>query len=430
MASRRRGLVAVLVAAALVGLAGQGTAAVPPAAAAPAGWQGGPLHDGHTPGEDLSPPLAQAWSVELPRVSHAVVADGRAFVLSAQSEPDAAFAYGNELHALDAETGERLWGPVELGGTYYWAGHAYDAGRVFAVNGDGLLRARDASSGRHLWSVQLSQYAFSSPPTAAHGAVYVAGAGSGGTLYALDAATGELLWEQPVSNGDHSSPVVTQDSVYVSYACGVTHAFRRADGVRRWTRVTGCSGGGGKTAVLHDGLLYVRDHSYAAVLDAATGREVAPVTTTQAPAFHDGTGYFLDGGTLTARNLATGAVRWRQAGDGGLHSPPYVAGGHVYVGGSRGLSVFRESDGQQVWHSDIPVDPVDEHNVSQPYDGTTVLEGTVFVSGGDTLTALRPQTAPPDGPPSPTPSPSPWPLPVPLPPLPVPLPPLSPPPAS
>ena len=404
----------------LLGLVGTGTAA--PTAAEPAGWQGGPLHDGHAPNETLAPPLTQAWSVELPRVSHAVVADGRAFVISAQSESDAGFKYGNELHALDVRTGARLWGPVELGGTYYWAGHAYEGGRVFAVNGDGLLRALDAASGRQLWSVQLSQYAFSSPPTAAHGAVYVGGAGSGGTLYALDGATGELLWQQPVANGDHSAPVVSAESVFVSYACGLTYAFRRTDGVLRWTRATGCSGGGGRTAVLHAGLLHVRDHSYPAVLDAATGREVGPLTTTQAPAFHDGMGFFLEGGTLVARDVATGLVKWRTVGDGGLHSPPFVAGGHVYVGGSGGLSVFRESDGQQVWHSAVPVDPVDEHNVSQPYDGTTIAEGTVLVSGGNVLTALRP-----DGPPGPAPSPSPSPLPVPLPqlpPLPVPLPPL------
>jgi outer membrane protein assembly factor BamB len=68
-----------------------------------------------------------------------------------------------------------------------------------------------------VWARQLpGQYAFSSPPTAKDGVVYVSGAGSGGTLYAVDEASGTVLATQPVANGDDSSPALSADAVFVS----------------------------------------------------------------------------------------------------------------------------------------------------------------------------------------------------------------------
>ena len=83
------------------------------------------------------------------------------------------------------------------------------------------MTAWDAATGARAWSRNLDgQYSFSSPPTAFGGSVCVGGAGSGGTVYAVDGATGALRWTASVENGDDSSPVVTDDAVYVSYACG------------------------------------------------------------------------------------------------------------------------------------------------------------------------------------------------------------------
>jgi len=48
-------------------------------------------------------------------------------------------------------------------------------------------------------SVQLpGQYAFSSPPTAEGGFVYVGGAGDGGTVYAVDEKNGAVVWTENV----------------------------------------------------------------------------------------------------------------------------------------------------------------------------------------------------------------------------------------
>jgi hypothetical protein len=55
-----------------------------------------------------------------------------------------------------------------------------------------------------------------------------------------------------VANGDHSSPTVNATSVFVSYACETTYRFTFT-GSPVWNHTSGCSGGGGRTAVLHRG---------------------------------------------------------------------------------------------------------------------------------------------------------------------------------
>jgi outer membrane protein assembly factor BamB len=109
------------------------------------------VHSGAQPGDTLATPLTQRWSVNLGgSVSYPLIAGGRVFVSVADS-PN----YGSRLYALDATTGATLWGPVELGGTYWFADQAYDNGRVFTIDFDGLLRAFDAGTGTLDWSVKL-----------------------------------------------------------------------------------------------------------------------------------------------------------------------------------------------------------------------------------------------------------------------------------
>ena len=85
----------------------------------------------------------QRWSRDLGgQISYPLIVGGRIFVTVANQA-----SYGTKLYALDEANGATLWGPVDLGGTYGWSNAAYDAGRVFAVNFDGLLRAFDAASG-------------------------------------------------------------------------------------------------------------------------------------------------------------------------------------------------------------------------------------------------------------------------------------------
>jgi outer membrane protein assembly factor BamB len=138
-------------------------------------------HDGHSAAGVAAPPLTEKWRRDLGQaVSYPVIADHTAFVTVRTGD-----GYGTSLYAIDTRTGQDVWGPVALGGTYYWSALTLGAGRVYAITYDGRLTAFAIGTGKQLWQTDLpGQYAFSSAPTFHAGMVYTGGAGSGGTVYA------------------------------------------------------------------------------------------------------------------------------------------------------------------------------------------------------------------------------------------------------
>jgi outer membrane protein assembly factor BamB len=346
-------------------------------------------HSGEQVGSTLVPPLTERWRRTFPdSVSYPLIVDGRVFVTVANTD-----SYGTTLHALDATDGQEIWSRP-ISGTYFWSNAAYDAGRVFVVNFDGVMSAFDAVTGTLDWSVQLpGQYAFSSPPTADNGVVFVGGAGSGGTLYAVDQSTGAVLWTASVANGDHSSPALSADSVYVSYACAQVYSFARATGALNWHHSTDCSGGGGRTPVLSRGRLYVRDFGTGPpgyIFDAPSGNLIRRYFADPAPAFSGRYGFFLSNGILTGRPPSNQRTQWSFSGDGGLVTAPLVVNGRVYVGSTSGMLYALSPTGQEVWSTNLGVTIVgpDEHNVSQPLTGMGAGSGLLIVPAGNILVAL------------------------------------------
>ncbi len=176
---------------------------------------------------------------------------------------------------------------------------AYDGGRIFTVNGDGLMGAFDAASGAATSSLQLPGPIPRSRHRRAASGERRAPTASGERR----AASGErrarvhrrcgLGWHRVRSRrvdgrrrvdsvgGQRRQqlPAVSSSGVHVSYACGQAYGFSPRSGALLWHRATGCSGGGGTTPVLAGGRLYVRDFSFPAVLDAASGSELGPFLT-------------------------------------------------------------------------------------------------------------------------------------------------------
>ena len=260
--------------------------------------------------------------------------------------------------ALDEHTGATVWS-THINGTYFFADAAYDSGKVFVVNYDGLMKAFDAATGTLLWSVDLpNQYAFTSAPTAINGVAYTGGAGSGGTVYAVDETNGAVLWTMGVENGDSSSPAVILGSVFVSYACPQTYAFNALTGQQLWHRSSCCEGGGGATPVIHGAQLYVRD-SYCTpgtnglVLDPGTGGLIRGFNSDVPPAFFGNLALYLQSGTLRGINAQNGQVLWSFAGDGGLQSAPLVVNQTIYIGSSSGTLYGLNSSGQQIWSTQV-----------------------------------------------------------------------------
>jgi len=346
-------------------------------------------------GTPFASPAGTSWSVTLPgAASYPLVADGLVFVTTAGPGTSGTL-YGTQLYALNAQTGALAWGPVPISGTYFWSGHAYDNGKIFVVNFDGLLRSFDAATGQPGWSTQLpGQYAFSAPPTAVNGVVYVGGAGIGGTVYAVDEANGKVLWTASVANGDKSSPAVSADGVFVSYPCQV-YKFDPLSGETLWHYNGPCSGGGGKTTAFADDQLYVRDPTATTpngIFDATTGAIVGAFSATTIPALTSHTGYFMQSGTLRGIDRATQQVLWSFAGDGQLTSAPIVIDQVVIVGSATGaVYALDATTGALIWTgaAGAPIAAPDEQNVIQPLTGFGAGEGLLVVPAGNTLTAWR-----------------------------------------
>lgn len=352
-------------------------------------YQHDPAHDGRSLDTSFVAPFTQAWSTELGgTVGYPLIADGRVFVTVAHAS-----GYGNDVEALSLATGERLWGPTSIGGTYWTGSIAYDAGRVFAINYDGKLTALDAATGAVAWSRQLAgQYAFTSPPTAVDGTVYVGGAGSGGTLYAVDEASGSTEWTAAVANGDDSSPAVDDSGVYVSYACEQAYRFDLA-GSMIWHHDTDCEGGGGRTPVLYDGRLYIRDDAGKppAVLDGATGAQTATYAAGPAPAFDGRHMAAVSGGVLSVSDVSTGDPIWHTAG-GDYTTAPLIANGYVIEGRANGSVEARQvQDGRLAWSGQAGAALLspDEHNATI-LTGLAEGDGALAVPAGSTLTVFVP----------------------------------------
>jgi len=359
-------------------------------------------HSGVQSDDQLAPPFGRRWKVTLPAgVSYPLIAGGYVYVTVANPGQ-----YGTHLYALRQSDGSTAWS-ASIPGTYDWSNAAYDAGRVFVVNFDGLLQAFAGDTGALVWARQLpGQYAFSSPPTASAGVVYVGGAGSGGTLYAVDESNGAVLAAQQVENGDDSSPALSGSAVFVSYACNQAYGFATPSLSPLWHYSTFCEGGGGKTTVYANGRVYTRDYFGNLVLDAATGnlvRSYAPQgATLPAPAVDSTTIYSLNQGVLTAQAVGDGSVSWTFGGDGQLDTAPLVlstSSGELVVEGSASgrLYALDASTGAVAWQTDVgsPISAPDEQNVSQPLTGLGAGQGLLVVPAGATLSAYARDTTPP-----------------------------------
>lgn len=358
-------------------------------------YQIDPAHDGsQAVGAPRASTLTRKWQVTLGGsggslagagdVSYPVIAGGRVFVTVENTQ-----TYGTHLYALNASTGATDWS-VALGGTYGFSALAYNGRAIFALNYDGLLTAFSAGTGHELWASQMpEQWAFTAPPAAYDGVVYVSGAGYGGYVYAVSEADGRVRWEGTVENGDKSSPAVDDTGVYASYAGQQDYRFNLS-GKLVWHHTTCCEGGGGSTAVLHGSHLYARGaEDPPVILSKSAGASSGSFASQTAPAFDSNNMYTLDNGNLVAVDPSGSPDRW-SFGDGTLVTAPVVAGGAVFAGSSTGtVYAVSATTGQQIWSGvagSVIVGP-DEQN-ADVLVGMAVGDGLLVVPASNMLTAF------------------------------------------
>ena len=216
------------------------------------------------------------------------------------------------------------------------------------------------------------------------------GAGSGGTVYAVKASDGTITWTQSVVNGDNSSPAVSPQSVYVSYACNQAYKFSATTGQLVWHHNGNYSGGGGKTTVLSIYGLFTRDANGNLMLDKTTGTRLLQYSSTVAPAFSGQYKVTLNAGTLIAYDLETLSTLWSFSGDGTLSSAPIIVNSTVFIGGASGmLYALNLTTGKLKWKENFgaSISAPDEHNVSQPLTGLAAGDNIVIIPAGNKLVA-------------------------------------------
>jgi outer membrane protein assembly factor BamB len=351
--------------------------------------------------DQVGPDWSKAWSVTGPGpFSYALIADRQVFALIDVS--------GNStLIAYDAKTGAVNWSvnvPVLA------VGITYASGRVFLQNGLGggnYVAAYDAATGSVDWSTALPNQIFSSAPTAANGNVYADGASTGGDLYALNQSDGAIEWDDFLDGGSSSSPAVNGSEVLTSFSCDLTQAWDPASGDLQWTSAEGCEGGGGQTAVVADGDVFLRDR----ILNASTGQDVRSFAAAVAPAVDAQNVYSENGtelnndtetnGVLQAQTVADGTTLWSQRGDGGFVSSPIEVNGVVYEGSWTGkVFGYSAETGQQVWSTDVGTslnwNPFG--NYQESIWGLSEGDDLLAVPAGSTLTVFDQSGTPPSAP--------------------------------
>ena len=310
-------------------------------------------------------------------------------------------AGGTQLRALDQASGATVWGPLSIPGS---ANAAYDATTVYVLSdvagSPGQLLAYDAATGALRWATTLAgQTSFTAPPTAADGMVYAVGSGTGGTLYALRQANGTIAWTASVANGDSSAPTVSADGLYLNYPCQ-TYDFRPSTGETIWHNDTACSGSGGATAAVANGVLYAPNGfgSYnGSTFNAANGLLASNYVADNLPALGTTSGYFLQGGILRGVTLSNNAVQWSFSGDGKLVTSPIMVNQYVFVGSSAGnVYAVDSATGLQVWSMNVgaAIPNGAGWGARMPISGLTAGNGLLLVPAGNTLTAYTLSTTP------------------------------------
>jgi outer membrane protein assembly factor BamB len=152
---------------------------------------------------------------------------------------------GGTLYSLSAKSGKQLWSARSGSGEFWYATPTVAYGRVYIGNTDGTMYVFGAKSGKLLWARPLGSYIYGA--AAVHKRKVFVGTYDG-KFYALDAATGDVRWQIDAKGAVHSAPTVMEGLVYyaVCSSCGseaqravargedATYAVRASDGTQAW----------------------------------------------------------------------------------------------------------------------------------------------------------------------------------------------------
>jgi outer membrane protein assembly factor BamB len=161
-----------------------------------------------------------------------VIADGRIFAMDGEAG----------VSARDERTGAEVW-KVDLAPRSgrdreaYGGGVAYADGVLYVSSGFRFVTALDARTGAVKWRTAVASPVHGAPNVAG-GRVFVVDIED--QLFAIDAASGDIVWnfqglEEPARIISASSPAISGEIVVAPFASGEVNAFRTVNGTALWT---------------------------------------------------------------------------------------------------------------------------------------------------------------------------------------------------
>lgn len=235
----------------------------------------------------------------------------------------------SRLVAIDLETREQLWEPIELTEVSR-SGVTVNGDRAYVADMRGELFAVDIGVGTVAWTGSIDR-PVDGAPAAAGSAVVVTGRGTvdapGALVVAFDAVDGAERWRQDVDSPAivfSSAPSLRDDLVLVALSDATVRAFDLDSGEERW------SSGLGTTPTLFESAVVQSN-------DAAFVSDSIGIT-----------------GSVYRIERSSGLVVW----DFAINEPivrgaPVVSGGSLLVATNEGsLNAFDPATGERIWRGD------------------------------------------------------------------------------
>lgn len=318
------------------------------------------------------------WSVDFgaPVKSSPTVVDGTVYVGSNDGLVHAVSTDGTEQWQFDA--GDAVFAaPTVVDGTVF-VGSRYGPGDD--------LYALDAASGEEIWGVEhLGWYVTASPGF--HDGTILVGTNDG-TLYGVAANTGDEQWSADLNGPMVTNPCIVDGTAYFGRTDNAVTAVDVASGDEHWTTSVATTPTSPTvadgTVFVGEGRAFEDDVSPAFVaLDAASGEEIwsdeRPEYVPAAPTSYEGDVYASFNipleADLRALRESNGEQQWSFDSLGYVNGAPTVAGRQLYFGDFSGrVYGLSLADGSEQWRFETD-DVVDSAPI--------VVDGTLYVGSDD-----------------------------------------------
>ena len=285
------------------------------------------------------------------------------------------FASGNDVYALDSDSGQLVW-QYTTGG-FINATPAVSNGILYVGTGDFNVYALNAKTGALVWTYATGSYIVSSL-VVSDGIVYAAS--DDNNVYALNASTGALLWQYSTGGPIQFAPAVDAGIVYIASSDGYIYALNATSGALVWQFLT-TPQYNGSTPTVVGGVLYMAsadDNLYA--LNSSNGNLLWKTSLGNAPAdgcdaaVANGMVYLGSGdsGVFYAIDAVSGKVRWTYTTTVPVYAASAVANGVVYFGsGDQNFYALNASTGRLLWR----------YTTGAYFPSGIVANGTVYLAG-------------------------------------------------